>query len=472
MELHTSRLQGANVSNESSLKSTLAPSSMRFYPKCLSLKSRLNKWLYPLVALPFIVLANASYANDDIPFFDRIDPQYQDAAEDLIPNIISQNAVDEYNKEHKNELKFSGSIQPKLIEARNLRDGHTVEIALYYPKKCENADTCALSDGYQSKYGKGLGMQRNADKNKRPLILFSHGGAFLFRQPYYNVDHYDKIANATGAIVAVPRYRLSSEAPFPAQLFDSYAALKYLYQNADDNRVDTKQIYLMGESAGGGLSAALALYVRDQRDPIKIRGEALIYPMLDYTTGGEEGKYRSPATGKLVWDAKSNAFAWGEYADPDFVQSLINTEMSRITRNLRENSAGQLTTDPTAGERRLTTRRGDDNHAEEVLSPELQTQLERIPDYMGYYSPVNARSFRGLPATFIYVGDLDLFANESLKYGSQLIEGGNEVELHLIGGVYHLFDQLVPKATKTQEYYKRLFEFFDQRMQKTAEAER
>ncbi len=57
---------------------------------------------------------------------------------------------------------------------------------------------------------------------------------------------------------------------------------------------------LMGESAGGGLAARLALYTRDQGE-FTIKGQVLIYPMLDHRTATSSSQYHNPSAGEFVW---------------------------------------------------------------------------------------------------------------------------------------------------------------------------
>ena len=80
------------------------------------------------------------------------------------------------------------------------------------------------------------------------------------------------LARKYGGVVVSPEYRLAKSAPYPAALKDCYAALKYMYDHADELGIDRNRIIVGGESAGGGLAAALCMYARDKGEvPVSSR---------------------------------------------------------------------------------------------------------------------------------------------------------------------------------------------------------
>ena len=106
-------------------------------------------------------------------------------------------------------------------------------------------------------------------------------------------------------------YRLAPEHPIPAPLDDCYAALSWLHENATDLGVDPQRIGIGGESAGGGLAAALAIKARDAGE-YPICWQALTYPMLDNRTGSEA--YPGDAlVGEFVWTRELNQYGWQSY---------------------------------------------------------------------------------------------------------------------------------------------------------------
>lgn len=110
-----------------------------------------------------------------------------------------------------------------------------------------------------------------------------------------------------GAVVVAPNYRLAPKAPYPAGLEDCYMALKYLKENADKLGVNPSQIFVGGESAGGGLTAALCMLARD-RGEIAIAYQMPLYPMLDDRDTDSSRDNHAP-----VWNTKRNHWAWKAY---------------------------------------------------------------------------------------------------------------------------------------------------------------
>ncbi|ASN19969.1 alpha/beta hydrolase [Arthrobacter sp. YN] len=101
-------------------------------------------------------------------------------------------------------------------------------------------------------------------KGAVPVVVWVHGGAFQFgdrRQlpPTFAPDSVFRLLNEAGIACATVDYRLSLEAPFPAQLHDLKAAVRYLRTFADELGIDGSRIGAWGESAGGHLAALLGL---------------------------------------------------------------------------------------------------------------------------------------------------------------------------------------------------------------------
>ena len=222
-----------------------------------------------------------------------------------------------------------------------------------------------------------------------PAILYLHGGGFVLGQPEMADDYLDNLAHEHQAVVVAVDYRLAPEHPFPAPLEDCHIALEWLCRESSAQGIDPARIVIMGHSAGGGLAAALALWVRD-RGQFQPAGLVMIYPMLDHRTGTPAAPADNPVTGTLSWSRQANRFCW----------------------------------DCMTGAYPM-----DDEQAY-LLSPALATNL------------------KGLPPTFICVGALDLFLEEDVAFALTLARSGVPTEMHVYPGVPHMFDLCPGRQTE------------------------
>lgn len=214
----------------------------------------------------------------------------------------------------------------------------------------------------------------------RPAILHIHGGGYVLGSVATNHASNMLLAADVGAVVVSVDYRLAPETPAPGSVEDCYAALCWLHEQAGALGVDPARVAVRGESAGGGLAAALCLLARDRGGPA-IAHQNLIYPMLDDRTCIT----RQPDhLGAFVWTPQANAFGW---------RSLLG-------------------------------------------------QNPGAADVSPYAAPARANDLSGLPPSFIAVGALDLFLVEDMDYARRLIEAGVATELHVYPGAYHGFDVL------------------------------
>ncbi len=120
-----------------------------------------------------------------------------------------------------------------------------------------------------------------------PLIVYFHGGGFVVG----SVDIFDgltrSLANAAGAVVVSVDYRLAPAHPYPAAVDDCYAATQWAAANAASIGGDPNRLVIAGDSAGGNLSAAVALKARDERvngeAAPRIAAQIMYYPAADLT---------------------------------------------------------------------------------------------------------------------------------------------------------------------------------------------
>ncbi len=144
-------------------------------------------------------------------------------------------------------------------------------------------------------------------EGRLPCIFHIHGGGYVAGNAAQNEGGHRPLAADLGCCIISVNYRLAPETPHPGPLDDCYAALAWVFAQADDLAIDPARLGLMGESAGGGLAAALALLVRD-RGEFTLAFQHLIYPMLDDRTCITTDPH--PYTGEFVWTAHNNHFGW------------------------------------------------------------------------------------------------------------------------------------------------------------------
>src|SRR5260221_10289287 len=93
---------------------------------------------------------------------------------------------------------------------------------------------------------------------KYPAVLDIHGGGWKQRQVESDRPMMERIA-AQGFVTGIVAYRLSTEAKYPAAIYDCKAAVRYLRAHAEELKIDPDRIGVMGGSAGGHLTGLLAM---------------------------------------------------------------------------------------------------------------------------------------------------------------------------------------------------------------------
>jgi acetyl esterase len=117
-------------------------------------------------------------------------------------------------------------------------------------------------------------------RNAKGIAVVFHGGGWLMG----GIDSFDAtsrhLANDSGVAIASVDYRLAPEHPFPAPLDDAWAATQWVARNGESLEVDTSNLAVLGESAGGNLAAVVCLLARDANFP-KISRQVLVYASVD-----------------------------------------------------------------------------------------------------------------------------------------------------------------------------------------------
>jgi acetyl esterase/lipase len=159
-----------------------------------------------------------------------------------------------------------------------------------------------------------------------PALLWMHGGGYLIGAAQQDDAVCRRFSQTLGITVAAVDYRLAPEHPYPASLDDCYSALEWL---VDLPAVDPTRVAIGGASAGGGLTAALALRARD-RGEISPVLQLLVYPMLDDRSSTRPGVDNSRFR---MWNQAANGFGWSSYlggADPGAAVPARHDDLSGL----------------------------------------------------------------------------------------------------------------------------------------------
>jgi acetyl esterase/lipase len=137
------------------------------------------------------------------------------------------------------------------------------------------------------------------------VVLYLHGGAYVFGSPRTHGDLMARLALATGMRVLGLDYRLAPEHPFPSALEDVVKAWRWLQASG----VSPKRAVLAGDSAGGGLALATLLVLRGRGEPMPAAG-VLLCPWVDLAATGESLTRHA----RWDWIDRSIAGRWTEWA--------------------------------------------------------------------------------------------------------------------------------------------------------------
>ena len=114
------------------------------------------------------------------------------------------------------------------------------------------------------------------------VILYLHGGGYCIGSRTSHGPLVANLAKAAGTVTLLPEYRLAPEAPHPAAVEDAEAAYRWVL----DQGYAPERIAVGGESAGGGLTAALLVRAREAGLPMP-SSATLISPWCDMTGLGD-----------------------------------------------------------------------------------------------------------------------------------------------------------------------------------------
>ncbi|WP_375769624.1 alpha/beta hydrolase [Archangium gephyra] len=136
------------------------------------------------------------------------------------------------------------------------------------------------------------------------VVVYLHGGSYVFGSTRTHGDLIARIALGTGARVLGLNYRLAPEHPFPAPVEDTVAAYRWLLSTG----VRPERVVFCGDSAGGGLAIASLVALRDRGEPLPA-GAVLIAPWVDLECSGAS----VVAHERFDWGDKRMLLHWAKW---------------------------------------------------------------------------------------------------------------------------------------------------------------
>ena len=230
----------------------------------------------------------------------------------------------------------------------------------------------------------GTRLYRPQTPRADAALLWIHGGGLIIGGAAQDDRFCGSTARELGIVVLSVEYRLAPEHPYPAALDDCYAGWVWLQEHAAELGVDPARVVIGGQSAGGGLAAALVQRLCDAQSPRPL-AQWLFCPMLDDRTAA---RTELDGVRHKVWSNRLNRYGWRVY----------------------------LGAAPGA------------------------------PTLPSYAVPARRSDLSGLPPAWIGVGDIDLFHDEDRDYADRLGAAGVATTFHVVPGAPHGFESWAPNA--------------------------
>lgn len=236
-------------------------------------------------------------------------------------------------------------------------DGHKMKILVYSPQGHEVA-------------------------RKATGVLWIHGGGYFTGMASMAglMGRAPSLVKKFGAVVVSPEYRLGRKGRYPNALNDCYDALKYMLLHAEELGINPNQIFVGGESAGGGLTAALCMLARDRQE-VNIAFQMPLYPMID-----DCDTESSKDNHSFAWNTRWNHLGWGIYLGP-----LYGTD-----------------------------------------------------DVPAYAAAARQKDYKDLPPAYTFVCTAEPFYCETLDFIAALKGAGIEAQVDVYEGLFHAFDMILP----------------------------
>lgn len=277
-----------------------------------------------------------------------------------ILKAVSIDNIDVEKARKSAELKIIGNGKRlhKKIDTIIVREGYEIPVRMFFPNK-EHLELCEAGD------------------NTLPIIIYIHGGGWVTD----GIDSYEricgKLSKHTGHLVISVDYRLAPEYKFPVGLLDAYEVVKSICKNEFPYSLNTDNVTIMGDSAGGNLTAAICQMARDKKEFTPTR-QVLIYPAVN-----------------------------NDYSENSIYPSVQSKGEEFLL---------------TAGKMR------------DYLTLYESKEEDR---YNPYFAPILAKDFSDLPKALVITAENDPLRDEGETYGNHLKFAGNEVQIYRIEQAIH-----------------------------------
>jgi len=289
------------------------------------------------------------------------------------------------------ELKQSGHaaadpLTTPLADARAQLDRHFGYLSKNPPRMARTETLRVAHDGRAVR----VRIHFPNDTLPQPLIVYLHGGGWVFG----TLDTHDRImreiASVTGMAIAGIEYTPAPEAKYPDQLGEIGRAVSMLIDNSRALGIDPRRLILFGDSAGGNLALATALHGLDADARAGLIGLILFYGV--FAPGCEVASWRDRGDGSYGLAERTMRWYWSQYLP----------------------------------------------HPDAMTEPPA--------------APLNG-SLEGLPPTWLGVGDLDPLHDDTLLLAARLRKQGTPHRLTIYNGYPHGFLRLMEHVPGVRRAY-------------------
>ena len=263
--------------------------------------------------------------------------------------------------------------------------------------KCES-DEKVVVNKYEIKGYEGAPIPvyviepRTIDRKPLPCLVFYHGGGFILRA---SAGHYriaKEYAYKVECKVIYADYRLAPKYQYPIPVEDCFTAYKWTLEQAETLAIDAEKIVMGGDSAGGNLAIAVTLMAKQRNLPLP-KAEMLIYPVTDRRMITESMK---KYTDTPMWNAKLSVKMWNYYLG------------------------------------------------------------KRTPEPMEYASPMEAKTLKGFPVSYVEVAEYDCLRDEGIAFCDRLKKDNVLVECHEVKQACHGFETAIESSLTREAMDRRI----------------